>query len=465
MDFKEEKALRLVSEMGQSRDPMLREIRVTIIGAFRARMRLWADLIISLALAIGFPLLFLVVWLECRIAPPRRRRVVLCLSCNPRLTRGEYDTRYLLFDNPWLDKFICMNLLAEEGGTMRMTDRLVLIEIARPNLASTLRDAGFRLSGYVCSWAIYFQMTARFAKKEQVDIIRAVEPHITGVLAVLLKLVLGVKFVQDVRANFDMIYRQTGQTIYGVLSHSFDRWLRGWVYRRADLVFGGNMDNLEQALRDGADPEKSRLVRSIAIAPALFDPPKTRVDVRDLLGLKDSRLLVFCSRLSPEKYPKDVIDSFSEVAKLQNDVKLIVAGDGSMRKELEIHAERLGLDENVVFLGSKPNEFVIDLLRSADLVVVPLAGSLLVEAALSAKPIVAYDCEWHSELVKHGETGLLVKFRDYKEMASAIITLLNDPDLSQKLGNNARKLALEMFHPNVIREIEAEHYKELLGWK
>lgn len=451
--------------MVQSRDPILRKTRVTRGGEFRARMTLWGDLIISLALAIGFPFMFFIVWLKCRVTAVKRRKVVLCLSSNPRLTRGEYDARYLLFHNPWLDDFIFMNLLAEENRTMEMTDKLVLNEITIPNIARTLRDAGFRLSGFICSWIIYFRMLVRFSQKRQVGIIRAVEPHFTGVMAVLLKSVLGVKFVQDIRANFDMIYEQTGQTVYGTFSYSFDRWMRGRVFRRADLVFGGNMDNLKQARLEGADLKKSRLVRSIAIAPALFDSPEIRVDVRDLLGLKDSRLLVFCSRLSPEKYPKDVIDSFSEVAKLRKDVKLIVMGDGVMRKELESLAERLGVDENVVFLGSKPNEFVIEVLHSADLVVVPLAGSLLVEAALSAKPVVAYDCEWHSEIVKHGETGLLVRFRDSKEMASAISTLLDDPILSQKLGRNARSLALKMFHPDVIREIEAKYYGELLGLK
>lgn len=463
MDFKDKEAVGLVSQMGRGQDSTSTEIGMTGPGGFWARMTRSVDLIMTFALAVAFLFMFSVLWLECRATASKKRKVVLCLSSNPRLTRGEYDARYLLFHNPWLDDFIVMNIFAEESRTLRMTNKLVLNEIAIPGLAKTLRDAGFRLSGFMCSWMIYFHMLVRFSQRKQVGIIRAVEPHIAGVMAVLLKSILGVKFVQDVRANFDMIYRQTGQTVYGPSSYPLDKWMRGLVYRHADLVFAQSIDNLNRARIEGADPQKSKLVRSIAVTPALFRSPEIRVDVRGLLGLKDSRLLVFCSRLSPEKYPEDVISSFSEVAKSRSDVKLIVVGDGIMRSDLESLAERLGVDENIVFMGSKPNEFVIDVLHSADLVVVPLAGFLLVEAALAAKPIVAYDCEWHSEIVKHRETGLLVKFRDSKGMASAILTLLNDPTLSRKLGRNARDLALGMFHPDVIREIEAKHYRGLLG--
>ena len=48
-----------------------------------------------------------------------------------------------------------------------------------------------------------------------------------------------------------------------------------------------------------------------------------------------------------------------------------------------------------------------------------------------------------SELIKDGKTGRLVKFRDYEEMANAMIEILNNPGLNY--GENARKLAIEMF--------------------
>lgn len=137
-----------------------------------------------------------------------------------------------------------------------------------------------------------------------------------------------------------------------------------------------------------------------------------------------------------------MIRAFEIVSKEVPDSVLLLAGDGEQREYLEEIIKSLNL-KNVIFLGFKPQEYIFNLMYSVDLIVSPLTGSSLVEAALSSTPIVAYDVEWHSELIKDGKTGRLVKFRDYEEMANAMIEILNNPGLNY--GENARKLAIEMF--------------------
>jgi len=74
-----------------------------------------------------------------------------------------------------------------------------------------------------------------------------------------------------------------------------------------------------------------------------------------------------------------------------------------MREELEGMIREKGLGWRVRLLGAQSQPRVMDLCFSADVIVAPLSGTSLVEAALSGSPVVTYDVEWHSELIRHPE--------------------------------------------------------------
>jgi glycosyltransferase involved in cell wall biosynthesis len=116
----------------------------------------------------------------------------------------------------------------------------------------------------------------------------------------------------------------------------------------------------------------------------------------------------------------------------------------------------------VVFAGNQPQAWIADLLRSATVVLSPLTGRALVEAALSGSVIVAYDVDWHSELVRPDETGILVPYRDTRAMADAVCALIADPARAARLGANARALALKMMDPGALVTRERAEYARLL---
>ena len=434
------------------------------------------DIVISLILMMCLIVTFLINLFKYRTKPTKRSKVVLCLSKEGKSSIPERGFQHLLsFHNDYLEKVIFVNLMAKKNMTAEVTQKLIFIAINRPKLATIFKNAGLIISSTIYSFIIYILILCKLAQKEQVGIIRSIEPNIMGFLSVLLKYILGVKFIQDIRGNYDLIYKNAGMTLFSTaiqsqnklltkLSYALEKRLRWVVYTQTDLIFGGNENNLKHALENGANPRKARLVR-VNIDPAIFDLSNLR-DVRKELKLNNNyKLLTFVGRFEPEKYPEDVIIAFSEVVKSREDVKLIMVGDGSLRKELKELVKKLELSEKAIFLGYMPNDYVRNILYSSDVILVPLGGSVLIEAALSSKPIVAYDYEWHSELIIDGKTGILVGFRDCKGMAKAILKLLDDSSLSAELGQNARELAIKMFHPDVIRENEARCYRELFEGK
>ena len=82
-------------------------------------------------------------------------------------------------------------------------------------------------------------------------------------------------------------------------------------------------------------------------------------------------------------------------------------------------------------------------------VVSPLTGRALAEVSFGAAPVVAYDLDWHSEIIENNKTGLLVKAYDYKSMSKSIEKMLLNKDEAKAMGLSLRKRALQLLDPNL----------------
>ena len=113
-------------------------------------------------------------------------------------------------------------------------------------------------------------------------------------------------------------------------------------------------------------------------------------------------------RLEPVKNAMDLVDVLEIVHRERPDVVCVVVGDGSQRQEILTRIGLLKLEDSLLLVGNKSQSWIASLLADADVVVAPMMGRALVEAALSGTPIVAYDVDWHSEFVSANVTGVLV---------------------------------------------------------
>jgi len=129
---------------------------------------------------------------------------------------------------------------------------------------------------------------------------------------------------------------------------------------------------------------------------------------------------------------------------LRDDVAFVLVGDGALRPDLEKEAQRLGL-KNVVFEGYQDDPYPYYLLF--DLFVMTSKqeglGSAILDAFAHEVPVVATDAGGIPEIVRHGDTGLLVDTGNAGQVAQAVLRMLEDEDLRQRCTHNARKL-LEM---------------------
>jgi len=155
------------------------------------------------------------------------------------------------------------------------------------------------------------------------------------------------------------------------------------------------------------------------------------------------------SRLEPEKRIEDIFMALACLGPRLHSVGLIIVGEGSERKKLEVLAGKLGLRERVVFLGERRDAW--GLMRSAQAYIQASAyegyGRTLIEAALARIPIITTDVGIVGEVFKGYEHVLSVPPADPVNLVAQMYTLIEDHQLRLKLVMSAEKVAREHLVP------------------
>jgi len=198
-----------------------------------------------------------------------------------------------------------------------------------------------------------------------------------------------------------------------------------------------------------------------------FLKPGIRVaDKRKQIGIEpDIPVVGKIARLFPLKGHKYLLEAAAEVVKVCPQVKFLLVGDGILRENLEKQAETLGIKERIIFAGLVAQDEIPQLLAVMDIVVhTSLREGLarvLPQALACGKPVVSFDIDGASEVVKEGETGHLVPAEDSERLAKAIIDLLGNKERARNMGEAGKRLVDPAFRVEVMVDKIAEVYEEL----
>lgn len=216
-------------------------------------------------------------------------------------------------------------------------------------------------------------------------------------------------------------------------------WRAGWL-TRPEILYTSETDRHTDGLRprSQAIPLGIDLERYLDAEPALPWPGPQIGTV---------------SRLVPQKGHDVLLEAARTVIDHHPDARFVIVGEGELRAELEERANAAGLGEAVLFTGAR--EDVPELLKSFDVFAFPslFEGLCLavIEAQAAGVPVVATPVGGIRETVVDGVTGLLVPLRDPAALADAIVRILDDPDLSARLADEAARRATRFSEAEMVR--------------
>lgn len=197
-------------------------------------------------------------------------------------------------------------------------------------------------------------------------------------------------------------------------------------------------------LHDASLFSPSIVARTSLIYYALQSPPILPKPIS-----VDPPMLLCVGRFTPQKGFNVAIDALVRILEHYPTAKLQLAGDGEDRASLESQVRELGLSDSVDFLGPVTHDVVYHLLNQCTLQMIPSRyetfGLVALEAAQMGRPVVASRVIGLDEAVVHRETGLLVDADDPDQLAEAVISLLDDPALCSRYGDQGRLRAEREF--------------------
>lgn len=187
---------------------------------------------------------------------------------------------------------------------------------------------------------------------------------------------------------------------------------------------------------------------------------------RPLLGSEPR--LGYAGRLSAEKGVDTLLRAFERVLERIPRARLRIVGDGPSRASLQELARQLGIGAEVEFTGALTTAEMERQLDTAWVQTVPSTwdepfGMVAIEAMMRGTAVVASDGGGLRDIVRNGETGLLVDPLDVEAWARSLTTLLSDRDRCEAMGAAGRKVALEEYtvDQNVDRLVSL--YENLVG--
>jgi len=241
-----------------------------------------------------------------------------------------------------------------------------------------------------------------------------------------------------------------------ILLKLYDLYSAGAIYRHAKRIL--TVTDLEKGYMSSFVPTKKCVTVGNGIDPEEWKSIPSPELFRDRYNI-DGPYILYSGRLASNKGLEHLFRALPSIFETFGGTMVLVGKDWGMKGELLRMARESKLGKRVKFI-----DFLADrdlykaALAGAELFVLPSQweafGIVLLEAAMCGKSSVATAIGGIPEVVESGKTGLLVPYGDQKALATAVLSILQDPENAKKMGQSARRAALEKHTwPKVVDRI------------
>ena len=204
-----------------------------------------------------------------------------------------------------------------------------------------------------------------------------------------------------------------------------------------------------------------------AIDATKYHSSSDRGSVRQRFGVGWGEKLVLCvGRLVPQKGIEYFIRAIPKIAQRFPEAKYIIVGEGWSRDILEAEARASGYAHKIKFTGFASDQDVINLMSSADVLVVPSIyepfGIVALEGMATGVPVVASQVDGLAEIIDHERTGIFVFPRSPESIAWGIGRVLSDYDHAKWMVENAKEKLHKAYSWEAVAMKTVEVYKKVV---
>ena len=184
------------------------------------------------------------------------------------------------------------------------------------------------------------------------------------------------------------------------------------------------------------------------------------------ISREDKGYAFYFGRLSKEKGILNLLEAFRRL----EDGMLYIAGEGPERKKIEEIIERDKLQERVKLLGFLNSNKIKEYVANARFIVVPSiwyenCPYSVMETLAIGKPVIGAKIAGIPELVKDEQNGLLYNYNDVDELSRKMSRLYKNVDLTEKLGDNAKKMAQKLYSKEIYYNKVNQIYTKIIEEK
>lgn len=298
--------------------------------------------------------------------------------------------------------------------------------------------------GKLCYLPNVYSLGKEMIKKYKHDIISAQDPFEMGLIAWLLAKKYGLKLQIQIHGDYfsSSYWRQES------FLNNLRYYLGKRIVKKADLVRVVSERTKESLVVGlGLSPDK------ITVVP-IYAPTNSENLAKEEKEDYNKLIFLTAGRLVPVKNISLQIRAMKEIAEVYPKTELWIVGEGPEKEKLQTESKNLKVDKNIKFLGWKDN--LDEFYREADAFLLTSNyegwGMVVVEAASFALPIIMTDVGCAGEIIKDGQSGIVINVGDEKALVSAMMKLVRDRSFGQKMGEEAKKAVMSL--PNQEQNLD-----------
>lgn len=324
----------------------------------------------------------------------------------------------------------------------KYTISLVLGKVKGVFIKEILKDVLIINLNTCYTFGLFFKLIGYF-RREQPDIFVSAFPHmnIVGIMA---------RSFSKTKTKI-VVTEQSITSLLSTTARTFSRklvarfilpHLMRIVYPLAEAIVCVSKGVAEDLLKIIHNSDKIRIIYNPITNKEIYKLAEESVDH---FWFSDSEIpiIIMIGRLTKIKDYPNLLKAFKLIVEKRS-ARLVILGEGSEEEKIKLFSHKLGLSDNILFLGFQKNPYKY--MKKAEVFVLSSFhegfGNVLVEAMACGTPVISTDCmSGPGEIIENGENGILVPVANPEALAEAILKILDNSFLIDKLSKQGKKRA------------------------